>query len=443
MINDFEFVKIKDGYSIIKYNGNQDVVIIPDKFNNEPIIKINSNTFYECTNIKEVIFPDTITYIGKFAFYLCKNLTSIKLPENLQFLREYAFCGCSELIEITFPKSLQSFPSDTFINCSNVKTIISSNENLKIPHSEFLHFHDITEISFCLWKSLPFYLQHKLSIIKLSNWDNIDLNERKEILTFIKRRKNLRNSIFFTNNLTIISILLNENINITLDDLEKYIEHSIKQENTSITAVYLDYKEHHYTKETIKNYEENKELVEIGLELPTIKQLKQKWHINYFEGSIRITGYKGSNTTETIPNSTIDGKKIIALYYVEGLNFEPIENLIIDAQINEIPEKIFHNCNSLKYITLPNTIKKIGYYSFASCVNLQEIDFPPSLEFIDEFSFPGCKSIKKIIFPKSLVILGNHSFIECNNLKYVEFNSNVDVGFGVFNYDDDLVIVEN
>ena len=92
----------------------------------EGTTRIPSGLFIESA-ISEVVFPDTVTTIGKRAFLGCENLTSVKLPVQLNVIEDQAFNNCYNLSSVWIPKSLQniehSFGWGPFWGCENLKEI--------------------------------------------------------------------------------------------------------------------------------------------------------------------------------------------------------------------------------------------------------------------------------------------------------------------------------
>ncbi|MCQ2211714.1 MAG: leucine-rich repeat domain-containing protein, partial [Paludibacteraceae bacterium] len=79
-LEDFEF----GGTTIIKFKGNQENVVIPEKMEDgRAITGISNRVFYDKTFIRSVTLPSTITYIGDNAFYGCYNITSMFIPRSV------------------------------------------------------------------------------------------------------------------------------------------------------------------------------------------------------------------------------------------------------------------------------------------------------------------------------------------------------------------------
>ena len=63
----------------------------------------SSNSFYNCTNLREIILPTIINSIGCHAFFGCSSLKKITIPDSVTNIGIAAFAGCTALNEITLP----------------------------------------------------------------------------------------------------------------------------------------------------------------------------------------------------------------------------------------------------------------------------------------------------------------------------------------------------
>ena len=58
-------------YDITGYNGNAEEVIIPSTYEGIPVREIDYAAFENCSNLKSVVIPASVIYIGSFAFKGC------------------------------------------------------------------------------------------------------------------------------------------------------------------------------------------------------------------------------------------------------------------------------------------------------------------------------------------------------------------------------------
>lgn len=103
---------------LYSYNGEGGDVVIPNG-----IRQISSGVFYNCTSLKSVTFPDSLTYIAVHAFEGCSGLTSVSLPNAVATIDNKAFAQCSELVTITIPDSVTRIGADAFEGCESLMDI--------------------------------------------------------------------------------------------------------------------------------------------------------------------------------------------------------------------------------------------------------------------------------------------------------------------------------
>lgn len=122
----------------------------------------------------------------------------------------------------------------------------------------------------------------------------------------------------------------------------------------------------------------------------------QEYDFGYseIEGGIRINNYfqKGENEIVVIPEE-IDGKKVL--------------------EIGEIGNSVsvFSQDNTLKELTIPDTVQVIGNDSFSFCDNLEKVNFGSGLKQIGEKAFESCISLKGVEFSEGLETIGYAVFL--------------------------------
>lgn len=59
--------------------------------------EIPDRTFAECRQMKILVLPDALEYIGESAFLKCKKLEYVRVPESVRMIGKWAFHGCGRL----------------------------------------------------------------------------------------------------------------------------------------------------------------------------------------------------------------------------------------------------------------------------------------------------------------------------------------------------------
>ncbi|MDR0613407.1 MAG: leucine-rich repeat protein [Dysgonamonadaceae bacterium] len=78
------------------------------------------------SDIKEVILPEGLTYIGSWLFSGCSSLTSIHIPEGVKRIEQYAFNNCVGLRSLYIPKSVYHFAGNAIENSPLLTSVVTN-----------------------------------------------------------------------------------------------------------------------------------------------------------------------------------------------------------------------------------------------------------------------------------------------------------------------------
>ena len=136
-----------DGIVIIRYNGNSDVVVIPNEIEGRPVKELAKYAFGNDSSVRGVVIPKSVketreTFVNNKAIELvvaegletvgygtfvnCPALKQIKLGDNVLKIDVTAFSFCSKLEKINIPSSLTNTTS------SDIKITFMYSPNLTI-----------------------------------------------------------------------------------------------------------------------------------------------------------------------------------------------------------------------------------------------------------------------------------------------------------------------
>ena len=134
---------VQNGLTLMKYVGASSEVIVPDG-----VTKLQYSTFSECrqlltrvvlpngllsipesllnncTNLKEVVIPESVTTIENHAFFGCASLEKINLPAGLTEISNSLLGGCTALSEITIPDGVTAIGDSAFQKCASLTEIV-------------------------------------------------------------------------------------------------------------------------------------------------------------------------------------------------------------------------------------------------------------------------------------------------------------------------------
>lgn len=80
---------------------------------------------FKGSGLIEIELPDCVTDIGNYAFSSCEDLTKIDMSkvEELSYIRDYVFYECKNLKEILFPKKISHIMYKVFDYCESLETL--------------------------------------------------------------------------------------------------------------------------------------------------------------------------------------------------------------------------------------------------------------------------------------------------------------------------------
>ena len=98
---------------------------------------IGNNAFNGCSALTGVTLSNTVTTIGESAFRRCYTLKSIALPNTVTSVGEYAFAYCTSLTGATLSTSLEAIPQGMFHSATTLSSITIPSSVSRISGSAF------------------------------------------------------------------------------------------------------------------------------------------------------------------------------------------------------------------------------------------------------------------------------------------------------------------
>lgn len=103
-------------------------LIIPEKVTNGgkeyTVTSIGYNSFYNCSGLRSVEFPNSITSFERSAFQGCTGLSSLVFPQSVSNIGRSAFQGCTGLTSLIIPQNVYEIAEYAFDDCTGLKTVI-------------------------------------------------------------------------------------------------------------------------------------------------------------------------------------------------------------------------------------------------------------------------------------------------------------------------------
>ncbi|MDO5295149.1 MAG: leucine-rich repeat protein [bacterium] len=132
---------VQGNYHIYQNGAEVTALVIPATFvyENEPycITGLNQEALHHCVNLKSVIIPDTVSFIGVSCFKGCTQLQSAEMPDIVNYIGEFAFADCPALTGLTLPGDITYILESTFENCAGLTSITVPSQVTSIDNKAF------------------------------------------------------------------------------------------------------------------------------------------------------------------------------------------------------------------------------------------------------------------------------------------------------------------
>ena len=113
---EFVFGEAGKGYTVIKYTGKAETVVIPAKYQGQPVTAIGAEAFAYRTELKRLLLPEGIERIEMGAFLGCSALESVELPQSCTYIENGAFILCDKIQSVKLPGRIQKLGAAAFSN---------------------------------------------------------------------------------------------------------------------------------------------------------------------------------------------------------------------------------------------------------------------------------------------------------------------------------------
>ncbi len=423
-------------YFVSKGSCTDNVIIIPEVYNDLPVKKISSRAFSGCNNLTSITIPNSVTSIGDYAFNYCANLTSITIPDSVLSIGSSAFWGCTGLTSITIPGSVSSIGSNAFYGCTNLKDVyifdIEAWLNISGDYFGDLYRYgehhvldedgnEITDItipsSLTSIKSNAFYNFTYLTSVTIP--DGVTSIGRSAFYGCTSLR-----DITIPDGVTSIGGFAFENCagltSITIPDSVTSIGGSSFYKCNNLKDVYISDIEAWLNISCGDSYSSPNYYGELHI---LDKEGNKVTNIIIPDGisSIRKTAFCNCRSLEsiTIPN----GVTIIDTGAFSGCT--SLTSITVPDSITSIGHEAFRGCSSLTSIEIPDSVTSIGQSAFHGCTSLTDVTIPDGVTSIDFYTFYGCTSLQNITIPDNVTTIGLWAFAECTSLASITIPASV------------------
>lgn len=375
------------------YNCSNANITIP---NNNNIYNYYQHCFDNCKSVSDLVFNDSLKYIGDFAFSNCYNSTNITIPNSVYYIGEQSFAGCQNVIECVLPfvgTKLQSEIPQTLLfgnifgttpkdGCTLVKQTYgwggTSQKTSYIPNTikSVKITSNISKIGFGAFQNCSMLtdisIPNSVSVIEMNAFSGCNLSN-----FYYKGNADEWASINFANAIF------------------------TKSDTISTTTLYFN-----ETKVETLEFNNIKTINKYAFygvkDLKTIK-------FNEELESIKEGAFSLCSELVSIDFTNCENLKSIETYcFYRCSNLDNI-NMSYCINLTSLSTYVFSNCKNLTTITIPNSITQIQGCAFYNCSNLENINCVDeySINYLGDDAFAYCSKLKSIYIKNILSGSGN------------------------------------
>lgn len=386
----YEYESTDGGVAVLKYNGADADITVPDKIGGEQVVEIGKRAFAENAALTGVIIPDTVTLIGIEAFSGCSSLKSVALPGSLAAIAYEAFRECSSLEEIVFPDKVNIVGDNAFFGCASLKSIALSENILYFGSSVF--------------EGSAWYEAEKDGIVTVGNilYGYKGQMPEKYTLEIPNGIKTAACEAFYGQA---------DIVGIKYPDSFKNIGRRTFAYCDGLTAVNLP--------EGIRR---------IGTGAfefcPNIKKVSlPDTVIEIDEGAfLGCLNLESTHIAEKNVYFSSDGSALFTKDKNRLLFFCPAgakTDYTIPDTVTSLDGGAFYGCKNIESVTLPNSLTELPARAFSECLSIASITVADSVTAIGDLAFSGCESLIYIKLPEKLGKIGYNVFSYCNSLESI------------------------
>ena len=422
-------------------------------FNCNNLMSIDAEAF-AYSGLKSLTLPDSIWYLEYSAFANCKSLETLELGNGLEEIGFSAFANTA-ITRVVLPEQVtlvgvgafrNSKVEELVINCKQVAIADCAFENCPLGD---LHFGDnvtyLGEEAFNGSKATVITLPK--TVTELS-YRTFAYNSNLVSVTIPKELQYIPGTAFeFDINLSHVLYTGTEDewnsmanysdelLNATVHFNAVGNEVTTTQDCATVTMTCA------ICQKTEVFYKGNADHKHDANGVCTVCGHQGEWEYVISNGAATVIGYYGNETKVTVP-SKVQGVPVKAISRQLFAYNDTLRAVTLPETVTVIPDGAFTGCYRLQEVKMGSAVTYIGNEAFAGCNWLENIELPDSVTYIgtyaftevymDSFKIPagvteiaygtftGCWSLSEIEFPANVTTIDCDAFVGCGSLYRLE-----------------------
>ncbi len=380
-------------YTITKYNGTDETVIIPSEIDGKKIKRIGDLAFEACETIKHLIVQEGISEIGLDAFDFCKNLETVTLPEGITDIEYYAFNSCEKLKKINIPNTVEKINDGTFYKCKSLQAIKLPESIIEIGDSVFACCSDLSFIE------IPDGLV-SIGDCAFCGCDSLTDITLPDTIKYI-RQNAFQSCIEYDNGgfAPIGKVLKNLVIHANADSFAR-----VYAKKYNIKFRCLNFHDWNEGIITINPTLINKGQKTFTCIACNLKKTEEVPKLDLPQKGRKITDDKSKNTYKVNCPAIQNGTVEFTASDTTKRSITIPESVIIDGavyKVTSVSKNAFKNNKKIKKVTIGKNVKTIGSNTFSGCKNLRTIIVKSKqIKTVGKNAFKGIHSKAEIKVPK-------------------------------------------
>ncbi|MFW6029506.1 MAG: leucine-rich repeat protein [Halanaerobiales bacterium] len=404
-------------------------------------VTTENKDFIECVDL-----PKGTTIINDASYSGFYKLSDVRLPDGLKIIGKEAFKNCESLTKITIPDSVEEIDIEAFAYCSNLVEVKLPSNLLVIRKGAFRNCKSLIKIEIpnklTMIEEKAFLFCDRLTVIQLSEklitLEPLVFAECKSLekITLPNSVESIDKGVFeFCNNLS--TVHLSTNLKIIGDNAfincKSLVQINIPNTIENIGA------------EAFSGCESLTEVI-LPDKLQSVSNgmLRGCKSLNSISipSSIESIGSEAFSGCESLTEVILPDKlQSVSNGMLRGC--KSLNSISIPSSIESIGSEAFSGCERLTEVILPDKLQSVSNNLFKGCKFLKVIEIPKGVKTIESESLSGCELLKELVLPNNLISIGSKAFDGCASIKKILIPKSVEtIGSGAFRNTRSLKIVD-